>query len=188
MRGAIFLLIVIGPAGCQQAPPAATDPALCEPNTFSAWPSVTDKPVVIGQELWLFCRSPTPEEIREREANAKNHGPHASHSIVVRVNPEAITAFREGRPLPVGATVVKEKYISGLGAESHQDLGPLQEYAVMIKREAGYDPSGGDWEYAYVKLAPERTVSRGRLPECAGCHASAKTRDYLFRSYGEVGR
>jgi hypothetical protein len=27
-------------------------------------------------------------------------------------------------------------------------------------------------------------VSRGRLAECAGCHASARDRDYLFRSYG----
>lgn len=55
----------------------------------------------------------------------------------------------------------------------------------MVKREAGYDPGGGDWEYAYVSLVPEREVSRGRMARCANCHASAKSRDYLFRSYGD---
>jgi hypothetical protein len=95
----------------------------------------------------------------------------------VRVSPEAFEAFRAGDPLPVGASVVKEKYEDG-----PETMG---EYAVMVKRGAGYDPPGGDWEYAYVTLAPERRVIRGRLAECAGCHASAKQTDYLFRSYGE---
>jgi hypothetical protein len=100
----------------------------------------------------------------------------------VRVSPEAIVPFREGKPLPTEAVVVKEKYANGLAT------GPLHEYAVMIKREAGYDPAGGDWEYAYVTLVPERKVARGQLAECAGCHASAKEHDFLFRSYGGARR
>jgi hypothetical protein len=91
--------------------------------------------------------------------------------------PDAIAAFRSGKPLPAGAVVVKEKYMNSSA------LSQLNEYAAMIKRKAGYDPSGGDWEYAYVTLHPKRKVSQGRLAECAGCHASAKDRDYLFRSY-----
>jgi hypothetical protein len=78
--------------------------------------------------------------------------------------------------------VVKEKYADELAS------GPLHEYAAMLKREAGYDPDNGDWEYAYVTLAPDRKVVRGRLRECAGCHAAARDRDYLFRSYASVGR
>jgi hypothetical protein len=87
-------------------------------------------------------------------------------------------AFREGKPLPRGAVVVKEKYADG------RATGPLQEYAVMAKREAGYDPVGGDWEYAYVTLLPERKLARGRLAKCAACHVSVRERDFLFRSYG----
>ena len=49
---------------------------------------------------------------------------------------------------------------------------PMQAYAVMVKREAGYDPGGGDWEYAYVSLASRREASHGRLAECAGCAAA----------------
>jgi hypothetical protein len=127
----------------------------------------------VPRQLWLFCRAPSPEE---QAAEAK-HGPHAGFSIVVRVSPDAIEAFQDGRPLPVGAVVIKEKYADDAAA------GPLHAYAVMRKREAGYFPDGGDWEYGYVGLAGEPARSQGRLAECAACHASARGTDFLFRSY-----
>ena len=71
--------------------------------------------------------------------------------------------------------VVEEKY------DDASASGPLQAYGVMIKRAAGYDPGGGDWEYGFVTLAPEATVRRGRLAGCAGCHARVRATDYLFR-------
>jgi hypothetical protein len=98
------------------------------------------------------------------------------------VNPNAIEAFRKTEPLPIGAVVIKEKY-ADLSA-----TGAMHGYAMMVKREPGYDPEGGDWEYAYVSKSPERTVVRGRLAQCAGCHASAKDRDFLFRAYGDPKR
>jgi len=140
-------------------------------------------PVQVPPGLWFLCRNPSPEEAQRRDAEAKAHGPHAKYSIIVRVNPEAITLFREGKPLPTGAVVVKEKYYAGGPAP-----GPLYGYAVMTKREVGYYPEGGDWEYEYVSLVPERKETRGRLANCAACHASAKERDFLFRSYGSGGR
>jgi hypothetical protein len=112
----------------------------------------------------------------------ERHGPHVNYSIIVRVSPEAIALFREGKPLPTGAVVAKEKYADWSAS------GPLSGYAVMTKREAGYYPEGGDWEYEYVSLVPERKETRGRLANCAACHASAKDRDYLFRSYGGAGQ
>jgi hypothetical protein len=71
---------------------------------------VTDKAVLVEPDLARYCHGPTPEETRERDPEAKPHGPHAAYSIVLRVSPEAVNAFRECRPLPVGAMVVKEKY------------------------------------------------------------------------------
>ena len=178
MRKSGWLIAVPLLASCRPGTPPAADQDPLEPATFSAWPSVTDKPIRVGPALWALCRSPTPEEARARDAEAKPHGPHAGHSIVVRVSPEAVAPFRAGEPLPAGAVVVKEKYAD------EQASGPLHEYAVMLKREAGYDPDSGNWEYAYVTLVPERKVARGRLAECAGCHASVRERDFLFRSYG----
>jgi hypothetical protein len=179
MRISVWLLSVVLLAGCQSETPPASESDLVEPATFSKWPSVTDEPVRVSSNLWALCsRMPTPEEARAIGAATKRHGPHASHSIVVRVSPEALAPFREGKPLPTGAVVVKEKYANPLAS------GPLYDYAMMIKQEAGYYPEGGDWEYVYVTLGHERKVSRGRLTQCAGCHVSAKERDYLFRSYG----
>lgn len=188
MRNSRWITAVVLVAGCSgtitgpqdspgPTPPAKTEPELPTPAVFADWPKATDKPVHVGPALWVLCRMPTPKEAGEREAEAAAHGPHAG-TIVVRTSPEAIEAFRAGEPLPIGAAVIKEKYKDG-----SETMG---EYAVMVKREAGYDPPGGDWEYAYATLAPERKVARGRLGECAGCHASAKPTDYLFRSYGEV--
>jgi hypothetical protein len=163
-------------AAPEPAPPAGSDPGLPDPAAFAAWPKVAEEPVHVGPALWADCAGRPPREARKRDAEVEPHGPHIG-AIVVRVSPEAIEAFRAGDTLPIGASVVKEKYEDG-----RETMG---EYAVMVKREAGYDPPGGDWEYAYVTLAPERRVIRGRLTECAGCHASAKQTDHLFRSYGE---
>jgi hypothetical protein len=164
------------------APMTTTIPELVEPAAFAAWPSLTDKPVRVGPDVWLLCRSPTPQEARARDAATKAHGPHAGGSIVVRVSPDALAPFRAGDPLPAGAVVIKQKHEDGRASL------PMHEYAMMVKRDAGYDPAGGDWEYAYVTLVPERRVTRGRLPQCAGCHATARRSDYLFRSYVGAGR
>jgi len=175
--GVVVLLL----AGCQPAVPES-EPALAEPAVFANWPRVTEQPVKVGPELWTLCRAPTPAETQAREAAAKLHGPHAEYAIVVRVSSGAEVAFRAGKLLPIGASVVKEKYADGLAS------GPLQGHAVMTKRAPGFDPAGGDWEYAFVHLVPELHVTRGRLAGCAGCHASARGTDYLFRSYGGASR
>jgi hypothetical protein len=178
MRVSFYLITVLFLAGCQSETPPASEPDLVEPVTFSTWPSVTAKPVQVTVGFDADCLGPTPEEVRAM----KRHGPHVNYSIVVRVSPEAIATYHEGKALPTGAVVVKEKY-------AYWDAsGPLSGYAVMVKREPGYFPEGGDWEYEYVSLVPERKETRGRLANCAACHASAKERDYLFRSYGSAGR
>jgi hypothetical protein len=124
-----------------------------------------------------MCDSPI-RDTPARAADKKQHGPHAGLTIIVRVSPEARGAFDRSEPMPVGAVVVKEKY----GYAS----GPLVAYALMIKREPGYDPENGDWQYAYVSLSrPDKTVTEGRLKSCIDCHAGAKAKDYLFRSYLE---
>ncbi len=69
------------------------------------------------------------------------------------------------------------------GATLVQRLSPRGEpaptaYFVMVKRPAGYDPGGGDWEYLVVDPVG-RIEQRGRLPLCARCHADAP-HDHLF--------
>jgi hypothetical protein len=180
MRQLAWVSIAVVAVGCQSETLPVREPDLDEPKTFLTWPSITEKPVQIGPDLWTFCRASAigPAE----EAAARSHGPHSGRAVIVRVSPQGIVPFREGKLLPIGATVVKEKYADGNAS------GPLHEYAMMVKRAPGYDPSGGDWEYVYVTLNPKRSTTRGRLAECIGCHSAAKERDYLFRSYGSVTR
>lgn len=191
MRSSWWMLPVLVSIGCakNEVPPAEIE--LPEAAVFSKWPMATNGGYRVGPVAWTLCSAPAPpsKEAEDREVRAK-HGPHASRSIVVRVNPDAMDAFLAGEPLPVGKVVVKEKHSQLLRIAGDLDKiaereaeQKLDEYALMIKRDPGYFPEGGDWEYAYVTLGPEGKVSRGRLAECADCHTNRKSRDFLFRTY-----
>jgi len=49
---------------------------------------------------------------------------------------------------------------------------------AMVKRDPGYYPEGGDWEYV-VALSDGRLQDRGQLTLCARCHAEAPS-GWLF--------
>ncbi|MGK4005923.1 hypothetical protein WMF31_25070 [Sorangium sp. So ce1036] len=90
----------------------------------------------------------------------------------VRVNAAAAAypALGPGRALPPGAALVEYHYAAG-------SSDPVTLLA-MVKRHAGYDPDGGDWEY--LILTPQGTSAhRGALPPCKRCHADAP-HDHLF--------
>lgn len=74
------------------------------------------------------------------------------------------------RSIPPGATLVERLSPRG-GAEP-------AAYLAMVKRPAGFDPPGGDWEYLVLDAAGHME-QRGRLPLCARCHADAP-HDHLF--------
>jgi hypothetical protein len=179
-----MVLVIAGVAGCRPPASPGSAPALVEPAVFTTWPRITGRPMRVSAELSMLCTALPPHTPPGRNAATSRRGPHADASIVVRVSPNAVAAYRDGGSLPVGAVVIKEKYADASAS------GPLLAYGVMTKREAGFDSRGGDWEYAYVALEGERAVTRGRgrLQGCAGCHASARDTDYLFRSYDGVVR
>jgi hypothetical protein len=166
------------------AQPKAQAPAIPAPEAFRAWPYVYARENA-DAHLMLLCKVPSQQEL---EAHAKEeqarYGPHAQHAIAVRVNPEALDAYQTTQPMPVGAVVVKEKWWGfspgGLNADPKRaDLDKLPastEYGMMIKREPGYDPAHGDWQYVYVEAGK---VTEGRLPSCIQCHSQFKARDYL---------
>jgi Cytochrome P460 len=191
--GMPLVLTVALSAGCSPEPPGpdAPPPAL-KVNVpdgdfdFSAWPATGPH----GDPLvWMvagLCEPPRTEEDRAARRAAADRlakergerGPHFHPVIVVRTNPEVWDAFQaRAAPMPLGTVVVKEKH-RALNTEDH----PVDEYAVMVKREPGYDPGNGDWEYRYVERA-EKKVERGRLAYCVDCHKNVAAQDYLFRTY-----
>jgi hypothetical protein len=168
-RGGWLLLLVAG--GCsgqasqapQPAPPSGT------PIEYAGWPSLTSEPVRVSEHLFAMCVE-TPE--------MKRLGPHFAPVVRYYANPDGLAAVSGGTaPVPVGTTVVKEKF--------WKDGEPVTGVAAMVKREAGYDPGFGDWEYVYSWRNPGGpwTTERGKLDNCRACHHGAKETDFLFRTY-----
>lgn len=82
-----------------------------------------------------------------------------------------------GGAVPVGTVSIKT-------ADPDND-GTVDAHVVMIKREAGYDPDHGDWEYQM--RAPGGAILddengqpiQGALELCISCHSAAAATDYL---------
>lgn len=74
---------------------------------------------------------------------------------------------------PVGTVAIKEFAAA--------EEGPVGGYAVMVKREAGYDPDNGDWYYEMRDPSgdPMAMPEPGPIPDCIDCHQQFATTDYL---------
>jgi hypothetical protein len=80
------------------------------------------------------------------------------------------TSLSRSSRFPTGAALAKKHTELSTGAP-----GPL---FVMVKRDAGFFPQGGDWEY--VVTDPDGWIEdRGPIASCARCHAEA-TADWVF--------
>jgi hypothetical protein len=91
----------------------------------------------------------------------------------LRSSPGASEALRGlvglGDRMPKGTLLV----------QSHRQPGGSEVgMFVMEKREEGYFPGGGDWDYAVVGRGG-RLEARGKLESCARCHAEAEV-DFVF--------
>lgn len=109
--------------------------------------------------------------IDDRKLPSRGHNP-PYWSGMVRVSPSLDVAYRNLGPdtaITVGSIAVEQHQLSD------GNPGPV---FVMIKRDPGFDPRGGDWEYLVLDAAG-KVESRGVQPLCARCHADAPY-DHLF--------
>ena len=104
--------------------------------------------------------------------------PHRDKFITVYVNDAGKHAMlQEKSPrFPQGSIIVKEKL-------TDRDSTAPELLTAMIKREPGYDPDNGDWEYMALDGAGEEVQARGRLESCQACHMMSKHTDYVSRNY-----
>ncbi len=117
----------------------------------------------------MLCREQTPEENAQ---NANNPHDKPNQKLEIYINPAAAEAYLDRHGvLPAGSVVVKQKLAA--------DGKPLL-YTGMQKRQAGYFPGGGDWEY-FTLDAEQIVMERGRLAHCASCHERWQTQDFLAR-------
>jgi hypothetical protein len=95
--------------------------------------------------------------------------PHGKY-LRLYANGPAITAAREGEPMPDGAILVKENYA--------EDKTTLKAVTPMYKVD-GYNPDAGDWWWA--KYGPEGTVMKaGKVEGCINCHKAVEDKDWIF--------
>lgn len=104
-------------------------------------------------------------------------GPN-SKFVTVYVNEIGQRAMLHQRKptFPQGSTIVKEKL-----AQPHSNTPEL--LTVMHKRERGYNPGGGDWEYLVLDGAGARVQAQGKLQNCQSCHTQWKGTDFVSRAY-----
>lgn len=148
----------------------------CDPNIKRRRIASEDDPVVVPsaeKPLGPFARFAEIESLAQVSKLRSGH-PLGNLAGVVKVDAKAAGYGQRGRgAFPPGALVVE-----ALGPDP--DGQPTLFY-VMEKREPGFFPLGGDWQYSVVTVAGKLEAD-GKLELCARCHAEAP-RDHLFE-YG----
>jgi Cytochrome P460 len=146
---------------------------LSDVKDYKTWTKVNDKPHRVFSVISAQCSRPTPAQ---EESEAKN--PHNDKFINVYVNSLGKTEMMtKKRPqFPKGTVIVKEKLTT---AESTTP----ELLTVMIKREKGFNPDNGDWEYMTVNGEATEVTAKGKLENCMACHAVEKSTDFVSRRY-----
>ncbi len=176
-----YLLIAIGVAVFALVGPrtqSATDNLRFDAAKLkdtSLWTQVNKDPYYISASVDALCRAPTSADYEsERKTN-----PHAGTSITVYVNNLGRAAMfsKKFQRFPEGSVIVKQKI--GTYSEGRKPL----LYTLMRKRERGYNPGVGDWEFSVVAANGTQVEAIGKLGNCQGCHTSQPDSDFVFRPY-----
>ena len=140
---------------------------------YRQWTRVNPIPADLPSMLAQLCFALT---IKQREMDAAD--PHKDKFITVYVNELGTNAMMHERNprFPQGSVIVKEKLPS-------KDSTSPELLTVMIKREPGYNPGNGDWEYMALDGDGKEVRARGRLEKCQACHQRAEHGDYVHRNY-----
>jgi hypothetical protein len=138
-------------------------------GNYRKWTRVNPEPVFFHAPNAAACAVYT---------TVPGHGPHTDKFITVYVNEAGRKAMMEmAHPrFPQGSVILKEKL-------PVKDTTSPELLTVMIKREAGFNPQLGDWEFMAVDGAGKQVQARGRLENCQTCHATVENTDFVFRNY-----
>jgi hypothetical protein len=98
------------------------------------------------------------------------------HIFVTTNAVSTIVGTNFNKPYPVGTMVLKQK----LAEKSSTDA---LLYTGMLKRETGYNPDCGDWEFFTISADEKKIPSRGRLESCMDCHRHYFRSDFIVRNY-----
>jgi hypothetical protein len=162
-------------------PPGGSQPTVSQIAAgYAKYEKITPEPVYVNPILAMLCRGASKQEVEKERIK---HGPHANTAVVIHMNALAANAFKTGlTSYPAGSVVVKQKTILGHVGDDGKFVRPAENgVGGMIKRQAGYDPAHGDWEYFYFEDVAK--IESGRIASCVQCHDTAKATDHVFGSW-----
>ena len=147
---------------------------------YRTWRPIHAEPIEVPPEFSRACEAYQPEK----------ESPHAGRFISVYVNPTGRKTYLAGMPstsskapnapagkpavFPEGAVIVKAK-LRAKTSRTPDELG------IMIKRQKGYDPDAGDWQFLFVDHEGQLTTDRKQLTGCIDCHANRSDTAFVFR-------
>ena len=172
MRSSLLFIPALVMLGCvvaSQPSPTVPESDLTTLAKYRQWTLVNPTPQLMEPQVSTDCSM-----IRARE----QQNPHLDKYISVFVNPVGSDEMMTKRhpKFPIGSMIVKEK----LGSP---DSTKPEMLTAMIKREPGYNPESGDWEYLVLDGGASKIVERGKLTRCSGCHRPYKSSDFITRTY-----
>ena len=126
-----------------------------------------------GQTRIRLADPPSRARSAPPKFGEEGDGHNTSTYGVVYANELARAALAGDLKFPAGSIIVREKL------SKPDDVTP-QLLAVMVKRAAGFNPKGGDWEFLTVDGALTKVTGRQKTGSCLDCHASQRERDFVF--------
>ena len=141
---------------------------------YRSWTKANPEPANMSFAVVVMCQMPTAKQ----QMSAHSDSPHKDYYLTVYVNEVAKSGFlsKKNPKLPVGSVIVKEKLLS-------KDAKDPELLTAMIKREVGYDPEHGDWEYLVLNGSGARVFGRGKISSCQSCHDGQRSEGYFYRNY-----
>lgn len=165
----ISLLAMVGCAVVSKSSPSVPEPDLANLAKYRQWTLVNPTPQLM---------EPLPAISCTMIPGRQEPSPHLNKYVSVFVNSvgrEEMMTKRSPK-YPTGSMIVKEKFGS-------PDSTKPEVLTAMIKREPGYNPENGDWEYLVLDGAASKIVERGKLTRCSGCHRPYERSDFVTRTY-----
>ena len=133
-------------------------------------PRITQVPTWIDHYVAELCRAPT---IAPRDSAS----PHWQQAVHVYSDSNSVAPMWDPyMKFEAGSILLKEKF-----APDHPDQ--IELFTGMLKREPGFAPEVGDWEFFTIDGEATQVTSRGKLTSCIDSHRDYADSDFVTKSY-----
>ena len=166
-------------AGTGQGSAAAQDSLTLAVKNYRQLKLMTEQPHPVDMYLSMLCRGAMKEDITRTDQTS---GPHARSTVNIYTNSVGEQALRrQTLPYPEGTLIIKEKNPQEIHYFDDTKETRSNSIGGMRKREKGYDPEHGDWEYFFQPAGG--AIESGKIASCIQCHTRAQKQDYVFRNW-----